>query len=359
MNKCVCTCVALLVGVLNAATHAQPTPDSTARAVSFGLRDRAEGLINLDVMVTDSEGKPAAGLSASDFRLLENGRDQKILSFQGFTGRGAGTEPPVKVILLIDTLDVAPALARAEVIGVQAFLREDGGHLTRPTSVILLSKTGLWTVAHPSADGNTLAREIEHNEFALLPSQMAGVTPTMAQNMTLHLGPSRVSDMPGPQEAALKTLAHIATQERQQPGRKLLLWVGPGWGIGTGAIGDAVRGSDLFGTVCWFSTLLREAHLAIYSFSVGETDPRSQLYKKFLTGVILPGRANLMDLSRKVLAVQSGGRVVDPGEDIGDRILDAGLNIEKEIESCVQKQDRFTGSHSIRSPLSTSTTFTT
>ena len=38
----------------------------------------------------------------------------------------------------------------------------------------------------------------------------------------------------------------------------------------------------VFSTVWWFSALLREAHLALYSFTVGETDPRAQLYKSLL-----------------------------------------------------------------------------
>ena len=117
---------------------------------------------------------------------------------------------------------------------------------------------------------------------------------------------------PTPSDAALKALGQIATDERTRPGRKLLLWIGPGWGIGSGAYADAVQGSPPpFDAVWWFSTLLREAHLVLYSFTVGETDPRAQLYKAYLDGVKIPRKASFMNLYRKVLAVQSGGRVLD------------------------------------------------
>src|SRR5262249_28119090 len=88
--------------------------------------------------------------------------------------------------------------------------------------------------------------------------------------------------------------------------------------------------ASLFDTICWFSTLLREAHVALYSFSVGETDPRAQLYKDYLAGVNSPHQASIMNLNRKVLAVQSGGRGIDADPDI-----------EKEIENCVQEAGSF------------------
>jgi VWFA-related protein len=313
----------LYFGVLLAAAQAQPNvqPGSPVEAASGDLRDRPEGLIKLDVMVTDAAGNPAAGLSASDFRLFENGREQKILSFQAFTGRGAGTEPPVKVILLIDTLDIPPELARDERYAVTFYVRKNGGRLAGPTSVYQLSETGLWTVSKSSMDGNALAREIEHNDFTLVRRNAAGPRGPMYPR-------GRFVD---PIEYALKALGQIATDERRQPGRKLLIWVGPGCCMGTGGIDGMTIDSNLFGTICWFSTLLREAHLAVYSFSVGEreTDPRAHLYKDYLAGVNSPHGASIMNLNRKVLAVQSGGRVID------------GPGIEDEIEDCVRETGRF------------------
>ncbi len=327
MSNPLCTCVALFLAASRVAC-AQPEiehapSDTRTVAVTSVERDRAEGLIKLDVMVTDATGNPVSGLGDADFSLLENGRRQKILSFQGFTSRGAGSEPPVKIILLIDTIQLPESLARDERLAVVSYLRQGGGRLERPVSVFVLADTGLWTVA-PSGDGNVLAREIEHNDFKLI-----------RHNVGWQRGSVSAGTQDTASDSALKALGQIATDERRRPGRKLLLWVGPGWGVGSGAYADAASGSTagfsaqgsqpVFGLVWWFSALLREAHVVLYSFAVGEADPRGQVYKAYLDGVRAPKKASFMNVYRKVLAVQSGGRVMDDSPEV-----------VKEIQSCVR-----------------------
>ena len=334
MKRYFCTFVAMFLGA-SSLTSAQlemhsAQPETRIVAVSPAERDRAEGLINLDVVVTDANGNPVSGLGAADFSLLENGRPQNILSFQAFDGRGAGSEPPVKIILLIDTIELAADLGRDERLAVENYLRKDGGRLANPVSVFQLNEIGLWAVTHPSNDGDILAREIEHNDFALVRH---------------NVGWQKTASSPGlkdtPSDSALKALGQIATEERKRPGRKLLLWVGPGWGTGSGAYAEAAQGSQpglgaahgsppVFGVVWWFSALLREAHLVLYSFTVGETDPRAQLYKAYLDGVRIPHKASFMNVYRKVLAVQSGGRV-----------MDESLDVVRQIESCVRDAGPF------------------
>lgn len=330
MNQPFFICVVLFLS-MQACAFAQPdfqsatqdrgpevhdVPERSLRAIPRDARDRPEGLIKLDVMVADAAGKPAAGLNASDFHLLENGREQKILSFEAFNGEAMGPEPAVKIILLIDTLELSPNLARDERLAVESFLRKNGGRLSHPVSVFELTDTGLWTLSHPSNDGNSLAHEIDHNTFTVVRRN----TPWQRQTeVATH-----------PSEFALRALGQIATDERRMPGRKLLVWVGPGWGIGTGALGDLKHDSKLFGTICWFSDLLREAHVAVYSFSVGEMNTQGHVYKDYLSGVPSEDKATLMSLNRKVLAAQSGGRVIEPGPEI-----------EQEIERCVEEAGPF------------------
>jgi hypothetical protein len=96
--------------------------------------DAAEGLLKLDVVVTDKSGKPISGLGATDFTLLDNGQAEKILSFQGFDGVAAKPDPPVEIILLIDTLNMPADLALHELGEVGKFLRQNRGQLSQPTS---------------------------------------------------------------------------------------------------------------------------------------------------------------------------------------------------------------------------------
>jgi VWFA-related protein len=323
MKQHLCTCVALLIGASSLACaqqEMQHAPPNTATAtVSSWARDRSEGLIDLDVVVTDAAGNPVSGLGVVDFSLLENNRPQNTISFQAFDGRGTVSEPPVKIILLIDTIELPENLAREELLAVRRYLRQGGGRLERPVSVFVLADTGLWTVAR-SGDGNVLAHEIENNDFTLV-----------RHNVGWNRGPVPPESKDTPSDSALKALGQIATEERKRPGKKLLLWVGPGWGIGSGAYADAAQGSPpVFDEVWWFSALLREAHLVLYSFTVGETDPHAQLYKAYLAGVASPHKASFMNVYRKVLAVQSGGRVMDPS-----------LDVVQQIESCVRDAGPF------------------
>jgi VWFA-related protein len=282
-------------------------PSANAQAAS----DPGVGLIKLDVLVTDKSGTPIPGLRSTDFALSENGSPNRILSFQAVNGVSAKPEPPVEVILVIDTLQIPVGLASIERTSVEAFLRSNGGHLAQPVSIFTMLDTGLWQVANPSSDGNALAMQVAHNGEVALTYKFHGLASP-------------------PSLDALQALGAIATAERRKPGRKLLLWVGPGSGLGSGVDGEAAGPrEDTFYTICWFSTLLREARIALYSFSVGETDP-FLLYKSYLNGAESVRDASFMDLSRKVLAVQSGGRVLDRSSDLLGQ-----------IESCVREAGAF------------------
>jgi VWFA-related protein len=284
--------------------------------------ESTDGLIKLDVVVTDTSGTPVAGLAPQDFTLLDNGQSSKILSFQAFDHVSARSDPPVQIILLIDTLKLPYILASHEREEVERFLRQGGNRLAQPTSIFELADTGLWTVAKPSADGNILAAEIAHNkEIPLIRSRQKG-----EHTLDFEAFPAL---------SALGTLAHIATAARREPGRKLLIWVGPGWGIGTGEYtGELQRKQILLYTIYWFSNLLREARLAVYSLSVGETALPSlrppHFYTDYLDGVKPPGHASFIQLNRKVLAVESGGRVLDPSNDL-----------VSQIDGCIQEANAF------------------
>ena len=177
----------------------------------------AEGLIKVDVVVTDRSGKPVPSLGPTDLTLLDNGQPGKILSFHAFDGTSATSDLPVEVILVIDTLRMPGMLASHEREEVQKFLGRNGGHLSRPVSVFKLLDSGLWLVAEPSRDGKALAEQIAH-DGQLRPIRRA-VGPAT------HFSSSPQPDPPG--LLALKALGDIATGERQKPGRKLLVWIGP------------------------------------------------------------------------------------------------------------------------------------
>lgn len=281
-----------------------------------------DGLLRLDVLVTDKSGTPVTGLDSKDFTLLDNGQPGRILSFHAFPGISARPDPPVEFILVIDTLYLPPRLATAEREAVESLLRKNDGHFMQPVSIFELVATGLWAVAQPSRDGNALADDLTHSrEISLVRSHRG----SKAGDVPYSMG---VKDPPSLE--ALKALGQIATAERRMPGRKLLVWVGPGWGVGSGAyVEGAASREDTLYAIVWFSTLLREARITLYALSVGETNP-SPLCLNCLKGVPSARQASFMSLYRKVLAVQSGGRV-----------LDTSYDLVSQIESCIQDANAF------------------
>ena len=289
------------------ANAAPAPPTQPPSQHSLDQTDIGAGLIKVDVVATDTSGKPVAGLQPRDFTLLDNGEPRRILSFQAFDGTAAKPEPPTEVILVIDTLEVPGDLISIERNSVEAFLRKDGGHLAQPVSIFTLVETGLWRVADRSSDGNALAVQVARNHLSSLIRDFRGRPGG---------GPALGLDEPA-FLTGMKALGDIAIAERRKPGRKLLLWVGPGWGVGSGAYVEGTGPKQqAFYTIGWFSTLLREARIALYSFTVGETDPRSHLYMGYLGGVESAQSASYLNVYRKVLAVQSGGRVLDQSYDL-------------------------------------------
>ena len=257
---------------------------------------KSEHHITLDVEVTDFAGKPVKGLKQSDFTVLDNGRQQAISSFREVDGEAA---PPLAVVVLVvDTMNASlPDVVIARQ-GVDKFLRQDGGHLTIPVSIAFLSERGA-KVSNPSKDGNVLADDLEKLQT---PMRVHGVAP----------GINGATDRQQQSIAAVQTLA---TFEAQKPGRKLVIWVGPGWPLlsGPSDAGEQSR-RRYFDWIVDLTTSLRKAHITLYSVTplnlMPETAQNAFLYKSYLKGVESPKQADSQNLALQVLATHSGGQVL-------------------------------------------------
>ena len=76
----------------------------------------------------------------------------------------------------------------------------------------------------------------------------------------------------------------------------------------------------MFHEVVDLSTTLREAQMTLYSVSLGEPELGTYLYEGYLKGVKTADRVNPANLALKVLAIQTGGRVVPPDNDLTGQI---------------------------------------
>jgi VWFA-related protein len=327
MRGCFCayTTLVFFLTTLGFAQQNAPTDPIGMRlaATPPTTSDVPGGLIHLDALVSDPSGRAVSGLRLEDFTLLDNGQPAKILTYSAADGASAKPDPPSRLILVIDAIDFdgLPAdLVRDESVAVLHYLRQNGGRLTRSVSVYLIDDRGLWTVAHPAGDGNSMADDIVHSQLKLI-RPFAG-SPLKASYDLVH---DTVAI------SALKSIGQIATYERRRPGRKILVWVGPSWGIGPGLYNTSkTKKQATLDTLVWFSTLMREARIVFYSLAVAEHDPRSGKFGDSWDEVNSPPKSTFMSWDRKELAHQSGGLA-----------MDASYDIVQQIESCVRDADTF------------------
>jgi VWFA-related protein len=211
----------------------------------------------MDVVVTDKAGKPVTGLQAQDFTLLDDKTPRKIVSFQAFDGATVKPDRPTEVILLFDYVNDNLQNIAAERREVQAFLQENGGHLAQPVTIFVQRDAGLQALrgGQPSLDGNLLAEAVAKMES----SQQVNGSATGANGDGEKYGES------------LHALSGLIAYESKRPGRKLLLWIGPGWPL-LDSQHFVPSNNDLkqyFKSIVDFSTGLREARINVYSVGVG------------------------------------------------------------------------------------------
>lgn len=268
------------------------------------LTPRADRRITLDVVVTDRSGNPVPGLQQQDFTILDNKQPQTILSFRSAGGTDKAANPPVQAIVVIDAINTSfqgVALQRTQ---LEKFLRRDGGELPVPTSLVLLPATSEGQTV-VSRDGNALADSLNSMPFgpgALY--RLHGVVGA-AERLQMSLG----------------TLERLTSYEATQPGRKLMIWLGPGWPLlsGPGMNLSAKDRDSLFDAVVRLSTVLREARITLYNIhqqEVNDETGRAFYYESFLNGVGSANQVQNGNLALQVLAVQSGGRVFNLTNDI-------------------------------------------
>jgi VWFA-related protein len=142
----------LLAGALLAQ---EPPPAPPAGTFPVGLEQ-----VTVDVVVANRKGDPVGGLTAKDFTVLEDGREQKVVSFdrvQHHEGPAGAADRPADdgqgavatnlaqatrrgrtFVLVFDDIHMSPLGARRAKAAVAAFLEKG----TRPTDTILLLSTG-------------------------------------------------------------------------------------------------------------------------------------------------------------------------------------------------------------------------
>jgi VWFA-related protein len=277
--------------------------------VSSRAQQTTDRQITLDVVVTDKSGAPVSGLQQQDFTVLDNKQPQQILSFRAVSGRPGADDPATEIILVLDQVNIAHTAMATERDEIEKFLRRDGGALSRPTSMIFLSDLAATMAEKPSQDGNALV--------ALMNQNLSGLR-VVGKSQGVYGAEERF-------QLSMKAMQNLVNYETPRPGRKLVVWLSPGWPFlsGPGINPSPKQEQQIFDTIVALSDGIRKARMTIYAVNplgVGSSILQTQHYKEFMKGVKLPRQAQFGNVGLQVLAEQSGGRVLYSSNDVAAEI---------------------------------------
>jgi VWFA-related protein len=242
------------------ASAQQPTPQTQV----------GTSKIFLDVVVTPKSGQPVTGLQQQDFTLLDNKAPQTITSFQAVAGRDA----PVEIVLVIDAVNADVQIMGEERLQIDKFLRAEGGNLAYPISIVAVTDRGIQKVADFSSDGNALSAALQKSDTGLRDINRSSGYWGASERLQL----------------SLNALGQLTASLAPRPGRKLILWVSPGWPLLNEPDHeiDSRQQQQVFATIMGVSTDLLKDSITLYSVDpegAGESPMRASDYEPFLKPV--------------------------------------------------------------------------
>lgn len=266
----------------------------------------AHGPMQLNVVVAPGGQKsaPIAGLPESAFTLTVDGKSQAITSFKALTEQQA----PVKVVLVIDDVNISYSRLAYERQEIGKYLKSNEGRLSNPTALAVVTDTNV-EITGFNADGNGLSDTLNGKEIGLR---------DLRRSAGFYGAQERL-------DISLRALGRMIAQLGQQPGRKAIVWISPGWPLLSGPyIQLSLREEQaIYGEVAAFTNALRRADVTLYAvdpLGAGQAPLRTFYYEEFLKQPRKPSQAVLGSLGLQVLAIQSGGQAVSSSNDIAELI---------------------------------------
>ena len=290
--------------------------------------------IRLTVHAAPKSGPEVTGLQAKDFTVLDNGVAEPIVSFKAI----ASDQEPAKIIMLIDAVNTD--FARVAFVREQAqkFLKTNNGRLENPTTIAVLTDRGTQIQKEFTIDGNALSSSLEQYSIGLR---------AVGDSSGIWGADQRV-------QISLTSVRELIAYASTLPGRKILLWISPGWPLLSGVRIqlDSKQRNQIFSNVVAFSRELQQSDVTLYSINPlgpDESVLRANYYQNFVRGINNSNQTDLADLSLQVLAVQSGGLALNSSSDVvgGLKTCLADLQSWYEITVPVIKAERPNDYHQI------------
>jgi VWFA-related protein len=282
---------------------AQPTPPAQP-----DVTQPVSTRISLDVVVAPKNGKPVAGLKEQDFTILDNQVPQKITSFRAL----AVSDGELETIVVVDSVNTgytSVAYAHGE---IDKFFQANGGQLAYPAQLAIFSDTGLQVQQGFSKDGNAIASSLDKYTVGLR---------AIGRSAGFYGDSERL-------QLSIRMLHQLAAYGATLPGRKLVLWISPGWPILSGPQVQLSQKQQqsIFDTIVQVSTELRQARITLYSvdpLGTADTGMRTSYYRDFLKGIRRPRDTEYGNLALQVIATQTGGLVLNSNNDVASLLQQA------------------------------------
>jgi VWFA-related protein len=248
-----------------------------------------------------------AGLQQQDFSVYLDKEPQPITAFHAVAATSSNVS--VQTILLVDTVNTRFSNVAYERQEIDRFLKQNEGKLSQPITLVILSDTST-QITQPSQDGN----------------QVAGVLDKAATGIREVRHNAGFNGWPEQFQISASALERLAAFEQTRPGRKLLIWISPGWPLLSGPEVELSKKDQesLFKTLVDLTASLRKARITLSSVDpLGTEDAisyRTDFYQEFTNGVSSARNMQIGNLALQVLALQSGGRVLNASNDVTAQI---------------------------------------
>jgi VWFA-related protein len=274
-----------------------------------------DGLFSIDLVVADAAGNPVSDLAPWNFTLLDNGRPAKIRTLHNSL---EASEPAPELIFVLDAINLSPQQLTQTESAIVQFLRRDNGRLKAKCFLYRLTRAALFSSSEPTQDGNLLANELEQH-----------TSPRIVWRAGQKDRPNSPFSLLGKSESnplSLRALGSIAIDQREMAGRKVVVWISPGWPVKSGDNG--------FDETTELSTRLREARITLDNVNMGPDPDQTFDYRNYLAAPLSQKDMQPAELALQVIATHTGGLVLDSSGDVNG-------DLDRYIERCVEEERRF------------------
>ncbi len=319
--------------VLAVAASAQTEPPPRTATLVVNTR-----LVVLDVVVTDRNGKPVEDLKRDDFTVFEDGKPQRIASFEPPSShvlpasesasadlaavfdpaqpKAFGQSPVTELVL--DQLNTHFADSSFARRSLTDYLKAQPALLTEPT-VLLTVYDGHFAVVHPY----TRDREALLKALSKEPTHYAWKLETLGSS---EYGPLERLDQ------SLRALEQIAQNGARIPGRKNVIWVGAGFPTLDHTTIDGQDIHEVQQTIQHVTNTLQDTHVTFYAIDPTSTLPTVQEITDSTQAAFVEALSDSSaglnalydsgeDFNR--LAPITGGRIIRGRNDIAQQIAQA------------------------------------